>query len=312
MKNSQRLMVKIIKEICVEENIHCESFSFDWILRLSKNGKVAHIYGYQFENNSASTQLICTDKSATFDVLNSNGIPAVEHRFFISPEDFQYIDGGGNWQGMLELLERYHRLVVKPNEGTSGKEVFLVSSAAELETAVSRIFLRNRSIAISPLLQIPSEYRIVLLNGQDKLVYSKKIPCITGDGITSVRKLVQNYLQANPDVVIEYDPSEENNHKILPLNEKMALTWKHNLGQGSFPEIIGPSPLRDELVQLAKKAATAVNGNFVSVDVVEQQGSLMVLEINSGIMMEAFAQHDRSHYQLTKEIYRDAIHSLDF
>ena len=311
MKNSQRLMVKIIKESCAEENIHCETFSHDWIMRLSKNGKSIHIYGYQFENNSASTQLICTDKCATYDLLNSLGIPAVEHRFFICPEDFQYVTGNGNWSGMLELLSRYQHLVVKPNEGTGGKEIYLASSAAELEAAVSRIFLRNRSIAISPLLPISSEHRVILLDGQDRLVYSKKIPFITGDGVSTVRKLVLDYLQLHPEVLIEFNLSEEINQKILPKDEKMPLTWKHNLGQGSLPEILHPSLLKDQLVELAKKAAAAVNGRFVSVDIIEQNAGLMVLEINSGIMMEAFAQQNQSLYTLTKDIYRDALFSLD-
>ena len=310
MKNSQRLMVKIIREICAQENISCETFSHDWVLRLSKNGKTAHIFGYQFDNNSAGTQLICTDKCATYELLKSLAIPAVEHHFFICPEDFQYIEGSGNWPGMLGLLNEYHRLVVKPNEGTGGKEIYLASSPAELEAAVSRIFLRNRSIAISPLLPIASEYRVILLNEQEKLVYSKKIPVITGDGVTTVRNLVLNFLQQHPEVVIELSMDEEISHKILPKGEKMPLTWKHNLGQGSLPEIVNTSDLKDQLVQLAKKAASAVNGRFVSVDIIEQKNTLMVLEINSGIMMEAFAQQDPSFYILTKEIYRDAIRSL--
>ncbi len=310
MKNSQRLMVKLIKEICTEESLQCETFSHDWIMRLSKNEKSVHIYGYQFENNSASTQLICTDKCATYDLLNSLGIPAVEHHFFICPDDFQYINGNGNWTGMLELLKRYQQLVVKPNEGTGGKEIYLASSPAELETAVSRIFLRNRSIAISPLLPIASEYRVILLNGKDKLIYSKKIPFITGDGISPVRNLVLDYLQQHPEAVIEFALTDEINQKILPKGEKFPLTWKHNLGQGSLPEIVSPSILKDQLVQLAIKAASAVNGQFVSVDIIEQKNCLMVLEINSGIMMEAFAQQDPSLYMLTKEIYREAILSL--
>ncbi|MRS04213.1 hypothetical protein EG832_13495, partial [bacterium] len=65
MKNSQRMMVKIIEEICSEEGILCERFSYDWIFRLTKNGKTIHIFGYQFENNSATAQLICTDKCAS-------------------------------------------------------------------------------------------------------------------------------------------------------------------------------------------------------------------------------------------------------
>ncbi len=90
MKNSQRSIVKIIKEICSENGISCESFSYDWIFRLSKNGKIAHIFGYQFENSSATSQLICADKCATSDLLLFNGIPAVKHTFFMSPINIRF------------------------------------------------------------------------------------------------------------------------------------------------------------------------------------------------------------------------------
>jgi len=80
-KNSERYLVKIIKEICSENEILYETFSYDWIFRLSKNGNVKYIYGYQFDNNSATSQLICSDKCATSDLLQFNKIPAVEHFF---------------------------------------------------------------------------------------------------------------------------------------------------------------------------------------------------------------------------------------
>ena len=91
MKNSQRLFVKIIKEICTEGEIELESFSYDWIFHLSKNGKTAHIFGYQFGNNSATSQLICADKCATSDILLFNGVPAVKHDFFMSPTNINYV-----------------------------------------------------------------------------------------------------------------------------------------------------------------------------------------------------------------------------
>lgn len=95
MVNSQRSIVKIIKEICFENGISYESFSYDWIFRLSNNKKVAHIFGYQFDNNSAAAQLICADKCATSDILLFNCVPAVKHVFFMSPIDINYVGVSG-------------------------------------------------------------------------------------------------------------------------------------------------------------------------------------------------------------------------
>ncbi len=310
MKNSQRVMVKIIEEICSEENILCERFSYDWIFRLTRNGKIAHIFGYQFENNSATAQLICTDKCASSEILRSKGIPCVEHYFFISPDDLHYIGLEGNWPRMLDLLKKYGKLVCKPNEGTGGIDVFQVSSAVELELAVNSVFAHSRSLALSPFCPIDQEYRVILLNDQVKLVFSKTIQSLIGDGRSSFRQLL---LQQNPSL-LETVPtgefSEDLLNKIPRSGEKIPLNWKHNLGQGAQPEIISEPSLVAQLSDLALRAAQAVNVRFASVDIIRTGGEFRVLEINSGIMMESFARINADNYRLAKSIYKEALTAL--
>ncbi|MBA4384852.1 MAG: hypothetical protein C0410_08955 [Anaerolinea sp.] len=307
MKNSQRVMVAIIEEICFEQGIVCERFSYDWIFRLTKNGKTAHIFGYQFENNSATAQLICTDKCASSEILRSKDIPAVEHFFFISPDDLHYIGLEGNWPRMLDLLKEYGRLVCKPNEGTGGIDVFQVSSAAELELAVNAVFAHSRSLALSPFYPIDQEYRVILLNDQAKLVFSKTIQFLIGDGKSSFRQLL---LQQNPSLLETVPTSEFGEdllNKIPKSGEKIPLNWKHNLGQGAQPEVVSDPILVAQLSNLALKAAQAVNVRFASVDIIRAGGEFKVLEINSGIMMESFARMNSHNYQLAKSIYKQAL-----
>lgn len=300
-------MVNMIEEICAEQGILCERFSYDWIFRLTKNGKTAHIFGYQFENNSATAQLICTDKCASSEILRSKGIPAVEHFFFISPDDLHYIGLEGNWSRMLELLNKFGRLVCKPNEGTGGIDVFQVSSAVELELAVNSVFAHSRSLALSPFYPIDQEYRVILLNEQIKLVFSKTIQFLIGNGRSSFKQLL---LDQNPSL-IETIPtgefSEEMLNKIPKSDEKIPLNWKHNLGQGAQPEIITDHSLVTQLGSLALNAAQAVNVRFASVDIIRTGGDFKVLEINSGVMMESFARMNAQNYTQAKSIYLEAL-----
>ncbi|PKN98353.1 MAG: hypothetical protein CVU42_12535 [Chloroflexi bacterium HGW-Chloroflexi-4] len=310
MKNSQRMMVNIIEEICTEQGILCERFSYDWIFRLAKNGRTAHIFGYQFENNSATAQLICTDKCASSEILRSKGIPAVEHYFFISPDDLHYIGLEGNWQRMLELLKKYERLVCKPNEGTGGIDVFQVSSSVELELAVNSVFAHSRSLALSPFYPIDQEYRVILLNDQVKLIFSKTIQSLIGNGRSSFKQLL---LEQNPsmlETIPTGDFSEELLNKIPKSGEKIPLNWKHNLGQGAQPEIIIDPSLITELSDLALRSAQAVNVRFASVDIIRTGGEFKVLEINSGIMMESFARMNEENYKKAKSIYFEAIQTF--
>jgi glutathione synthase/RimK-type ligase-like ATP-grasp enzyme len=304
------MMVNIIEEICTEQGILCERFSYDWIFRLAKNGRTAHIFGYQFENNSATAQLICTDKCASSEILRSKGIPAVEHYFFISPDDLHYIGLEGNWQRMLELLKKYERLVCKPNEGTGGIDVFQVSSSVELELAVNSVFAHSRSLALSPFYPIDQEYRVILLNDQVKLIFSKTIQSLIGNGRSSFKQLL---LEQNPsmlETIPTGDFSEELLNKIPKSGEKIPLNWKHNLGQGAQPEIIIDPSLITELSDLALRSAQAVNVRFASVDIIRTGGEFKVLEINSGIMMESFARMNEENYKKAKSIYFEAIQTF--
>lgn len=310
MKNSQRMLVKIIREICAEMNIELECYSFDWILRMTKNGKNRHIFGYHFENNSATTQLICTDKCATSELLLSAQIPAIEHIFFSSPENFQYLGVEGNWQRLCDLLRQHGRLVVKPNEGTGGNDVFQVSNNAELEAAVNAVFTHSRSMAVCPYYEIAREYRIIVLNDKVMLIYSKDIPALVGDGSSTLRQLIlgQATLAGSSELLDSLD--EEKLQRVPASGEKIPLGWKHNLGQGASPDVIEDPELKATLSELALKAALVLNAKFASVDIIRTEGDYRVLEVNSGIMMENFAAKNESNYAVAKSIYRQALESL--
>lgn len=304
------MLVKIISEICAENDIKLERYSFDWILQLKKVGKTARVFGYQFENNTATACLICTDKSASSELLRAARIPVVEHMFFTSPENFKYIGAKGNWQKISALLNTHGRLVVKPNEGTGGVDVFRVSTNAELEAAVTAVFSHHSALAISPYYEIEKEYRVILLNGTALLVYSKDIPMLTGDGQSTVWQLILGqYKLKIPFTALSVEEQEEL-MKIPQAGERIPYGWKHNLGLGASPQIVADQSLAHNLAQLALQAAKVVDVSFASVDIVLTQGEYRVLEINSGIMMEHFAEISPAHYQTAKAIYQKAIFSL--
>jgi glutathione synthase/RimK-type ligase-like ATP-grasp enzyme len=311
MKNSQRPFVKIIKEICSENGIGLESFSYDWIFHLSKNGKTAHIFGYQFGNNSATSQLICADKCATSDILLFNKIPAVRHEFFMSPTNINYVGVSGNWERILKLLQTFGKVVCKANEGSGGDNVYLVSTQFELERAAHKIFSQSRAMAVSPFYEIEKEFRAVILDNKVMLTYAKNIPFIEGDGTSTLRDLLISYAQTHTDFPLNFNESD-NDLDVLETGKKYYLNWKHNLGQGAYPEIVQDESLVMELSDFALKAAKAVGIKFASVDIIKVKNDFMVLEINSGVMMDYFSQISDANYQTTKQIYREAIEKMLF
>ena len=307
MKNSTRRFVKIISEICEEENIALQSFSYDWIFSLFKNGVYNYIIGYQFGLNSSSVHSICCDKSAASEIMNSFNIPNVEHVFFMSPVNQKYISDNGNWMKLVGLLNKHKELVCKANEGTGGNQVFRVSNQFELENAVYKIFLKSRSMAVSPYYNIDNEFRIIVLDGIIRLIYSKKRPCITGDGIHNIRSLIFDYLTKNNEEFIINITANYDMLKVLDKGECIELSWKHNLGQGSKAIIVEENEIDERVKEIIQMVVNKLNIRFASIDIIESNNEYRVLEINSGVMMEHFSQQDEESYNIAKTIYKEAI-----
>ena len=207
MTNSESNFVKIIKEICEEEQISLKSYSFDWIFELAKNGRIRYILGYQFGLNTASVNSICCDKAAASEIMTAHGIPNIEHRLFASPGEQKFVGKTGCWAQLIKLLQEKGTLVIKPNDGTGGDRVFKVSNAYELETAVHKVFEKSGYLAASPFYDIENEYRTIMLDGAARLVYVKRRPHLTGDGTSTVAELFIRHVSGsnlntedNPDL----------------------------------------------------------------------------------------------------------------
>jgi glutathione synthase/RimK-type ligase-like ATP-grasp enzyme len=266
-------------------------------------------YGYDLGLNSAVTHRIANDKAATAEVLEMNGIPCVAHRLFLSPALSEYIPPAGSWEAMLGLLKRYpDGIVVKPNEGTSGNLVFRVRDESRLERAVGEIFSLNLNLAISPLLEIENEVRVILLDRVPHIVYGKRRPSITGDGEHSILELALATVPADrlsailPGLIGDHDQAAL--EAILPLGQQHALNWRHNLEWGAEPLLLPQGAVRESCVGIAVLAAKAIDLRFGSIDVVQVDNRWQVLEINSGVMMEALGKR---HPDLVYAAYAAAL-----
>lgn len=295
MLNSQRAFVNAVKTYCARNGITVEERSQGWLLVMQRGEQRRLAIGYDLGLNRSSTQRIANDKAATAEVLELCDVPCVPHALFLGPKLSRHVPPQDSWRKLLELLDDNPKgLVVKPNEGTSGEDVVKVRSTAQLETAVTELFCSHLSLSVSPYLAIDREVRVILVDYDPMVVYSKQRPSIVGDGRHTALQLAmatispQRLARVLPGIVEELGPSSLS--EIVPAGECRPLNWRHNLGAGADPVILEVGPVREACVRLATSAAKAIGLRFGSVDVVEVQGSWRVLEINSGVMMEAFGQ----------------------
>jgi glutathione synthase/RimK-type ligase-like ATP-grasp enzyme len=309
MRNNQRVFLQALQSYCAGHDIGVEIRSDGWLVVMQRGGLRRCAFGYDVGLNSAVAHRIANDKAATSEILTAAGIACVPHTLFLSPDMNEYVSQPGSWAAMLALLgEHPGGVVVKPNEGTTGESVFMVTSQPALELAVSKIFTEHLSLAISPRVDISDEVRVVVLDGEALIVYGKNRPSITGDGTHSLLELalaatpVAQRSQVLPGMIGDLERSDLD--AIIPQGEVRLLNWRHNLDSGAQPILLAEGETRDACVAIACAAALAIGIRFASVDVVQVAGVWRVLEVNSGVMMEALS---RQHPELVEATYHAAL-----
>jgi glutathione synthase/RimK-type ligase-like ATP-grasp enzyme len=219
-------------------------------------------FGYDIGLNSAIAHRLANDKSATSEALSLASVPSIPHHLFLNPKLGEKVVGPASRDAMLALLHTHPQgVVVKPNEGTSGRSVFKVTSEAELDHAVGEVFSMSVGLVISPYVEIEQEVRVILLGDAPLVVYSKQ----------------------------------------------RGNDWRHNLDAGAKPVLLDDGEVRTACVNLAIDAASAIGITFASIDVVRVDGEWRVLEINSGVMMEALGN---LHPELVQATYDAALNRV--
>ena len=309
MQSSQRVFVTAVQKYCAEHGIAVETRSQGWLMVMQKGPRRHLTYGYDVGLNSAVTHRIANDKAATAELLEMNGIACVPHAFFPGPALSEYVPPLGTWQAMLgHLTQNPDGIVVKPNEGTSGNLVFKVLARPALERAVSEIFSLNLNLAISPYLEIKNEVRVILVDDLPVIVYGKSRPGVTGDGVHSILELALATMPAErlsailPRMAGDLDSATLDT--ILPSGQHHALNWRHNLDAGAEPVLLPQGAVRERCVELAIAAAKSIDLRFGSIDVVQVDDGWRVLEINSGVVMEALG---KTHPDLVYAAYAAAL-----
>jgi glutathione synthase/RimK-type ligase-like ATP-grasp enzyme len=309
MLNSQRVFVDAVRQYCARNNVSVELGSQGWVIIMQRGAQRQLAFGYDLGLNSAVAHRIANDKAATSEVLQLADIPCIPHTLFLNPSLYEYVPPQRSWERMLRLIEDHPAgLVVKPNDGTSGKSVHKVMTESDLEVAAHRIFASNQSLAVSPYVEIQQEIRVVVLDDQPIVAYGKQRPSVVGDGKRSVLELV---LAGTPrakraGILTSAFESSDNAEldSIPPPGQRRVVSWRHNLDSGAQPVLLEQGADRDACVEIARRAASAINIRFGSIDVVQVGGSWKILEINSGVMMEALSG---SHPELVFAAYSAAL-----
>lgn len=291
-QKEERLLHRMVRELCQEMDIKFEKLSFGWILQLSKNGQVRHITDNMFDNNMLASGTIVSDKYATYEVLKSQNIPIIEHHMIFNPATRSaLVPEESNYKLIENEFFKYGKLVVKPNDECEGKGIELCNSLRETEIAIQKLFNKNHaSVSICPFYDIKNEYRTFYLNGEVLLIYSKTKPFVVGDGKSTLGELIVD-LQLPSKSVVTDNLSKLDLEYVPKQGENVEISWKFNLSGGATPSILEKGELYNKIEELAISAGKAVNINFATVDIIQtMDNNFYVMEINSGVCGKIFAE----------------------
>ena len=314
-KNSERFLVQELKAFAAENGLQLEEFCHQWAHKLTKpqTGKSTFVFGYDLGLNPSSVAQICRDKVASSEVLEASGIPVIPHRLIIQPNLISYAPNANADKVLKQVFDESDgHIVVKPNEGTGGRDVYRLQSLAQAITIIERLHSEDKAVAVSPYIESECEWRVYLLKGEAKIVVKKTPRIIKGDGYRDIETLARVAIgEEAVDEILHQTPhlSEEwKTFGVLSVGQSLKLNWRNNLGQGAIPELVDISIAPRKVVELATEAAKVLNLVVGSVDTLETNVGLKVLEINAGAMMERISLDSKFAKTVSELFYREALH----
>ena len=285
---------ELIKKIGEELGIKVTLLSDNWLTILEKDNEIHYIQGYKFDLNNHGIGNIMDDKGLFFDLLRYKNIPIIEHNVIFKDYDKKDV---------LNYFNNHNReIIVKGNIGTCGNEVFKVDNENDLFKVIDNLFLKEFSVSLCPYYDIINEYRVIILNGEARIIYGKIRPLIIGDGKSTIKELAINF----NDYYQNYDFKD---NFVLEKGMKYLLNYQFNLSKGAKMFLEIDSNLKEKLINLALLVTNTLDITFASVDIIyTTDNKLLVMEANSGVMMDNFIRFNKEKgYLDAYNLYKDAI-----
>jgi glutathione synthase/RimK-type ligase-like ATP-grasp enzyme len=209
-------------------------------------------------------------KDVTSAALAHENIETVTHVAFV---DGRSNSDRAETNRMIATFRSFQSdVVVKPSSGKGGDCVFRARTEEELIKFSDAVFQNYETLCLSPFIAYNFEYRTIVLDRKVLLAYSK------------TRRF------------------DQDGNKI---------EWRHNLGLGARTQLLDWNDISTaRLTKLASRAADALGARFASIDILEDQGRLRILEANSVVMMDEAMNQIQNGMEIATNVYSQAVSRL--
>ena len=224
-------------------------------------------------NTSPQARKISKNKSLTLQTLALNNLPVPRHATISSPSSYQDID--------IPFPQ-----VIKPSTGEKGQYIFLnIKDQITGQKAVDQVLSHYPEVIIETYHQ-GDDYRFLVLNY--KLIgLSKRLsPTITGDGQSTIRKLIEtenqrryqqnkklgrrilNRMRNWPRLAFNLNLQGLSLQDVLPQDKTITLYKIPNFSTGGSVTAIDPKTIHPSLVKLAETAAKTIGLEICGIDMI--------------------------------------------
>lgn len=106
---------------------------------------------------------------------------------------------------------------------------------------------------------------------------------------------------------IEYRIVTFNHQARVFLGKKRVRSWKHNLINGAVVIEVSDQAKRAVLAALASETSKAMGLDFCSVDILETDQGLRVIEVNHKVMLDEYCKQNPSEVPALSDLYQEVI-----
>jgi len=145
------------------------------------------IWTAETDQTSAIAESIASDKDLTKSLLQAAGVPVPAGRIVISPQDA--------WDAAEEIGVP---VVVKPSDGNHGRGVTTeLTQREEIEAAFTLAAGEGSEVLVERFVR-GNEHRILVVAGKVVAAARGEIATVVGDGVSTVRQLIDSQLNTDP------------------------------------------------------------------------------------------------------------------
>lgn len=307
--------------------------SFGHVGRYSgPDGQRRPIFGNALGVNADAAAALAADKDYTARLLRAAGLPAPEGLLVFAPpfREAMALKNAAVAKALpaekdAEAFARHigWPVIVKPNGGSEGRGVSRARSPADLTADLARLFQTDQKVRIEAMCT-GADHRVVVFDGQVRIVYRRDTASVTGNGRHSVTDLLGDLRDrlnrdsrgpklglSDPQIARALSDAGLDLHSVPGPGQVVTLLPNANLSTGGrctdMTESIAP-----DAAALAVRAAETLGLRLAGVDILASDlsagaGDATVIEVNSAPGFDGFATSGSAQWERALSLVRSLL-----